>query len=79
MNFPIVKEPNAEEFVRRLLWDMFPECCGRPVVGAQFMDSQEIVCCGCPEPVLLSDAQIVASLRERFAERAALSSQEGKP
>jgi hypothetical protein len=45
-----VPQQDAESFVRMLLWDTFPECCG------------------CPEPASLSDAQIVASLRERFPE-----------
>lgn len=54
------------DFVRMLLWDDFPECCGCPEVGAQYMGQNEMVCCGCPEPALLGDKQIVASLRERF-------------
>jgi hypothetical protein len=57
---------SAEEFVRMLLWDDFPECCGKPVVGAEYMGQQEMICCGNAEPAQLSDAQIVASLRERF-------------
>lgn len=57
---------SAEEFVRMLLWDDFPECCGRPCVGAEYMGQQEMICCGEPERQPLSDAQIVAALRERF-------------
>jgi hypothetical protein len=61
---------SAEEFVRMLLWDEFPECCGSPVesYGGEYMGQREVVmaCCGCPEPAPLSDAQIVAQLRERF-------------
>jgi hypothetical protein len=65
----IQAEPlDAESFVRMLLWDTFPECCGNPVVGAEYMGSQEMVCCGNPEPAELNDAQIVASLRQRFPE-----------
>lgn len=26
------------------------ECCGRPVVGAEYMGQQEMICCGRPEP-----------------------------
>jgi hypothetical protein len=63
---------SAEEFVHMLLWDTFPECCGSPVesYGAEYFGQREVVlsCCGCPEPAPLSDAQIVASLRERFPE-----------
>jgi hypothetical protein len=58
---------SAEEFVRMLLWDDFPgECCGQPVVGAEYMGQQEMLCCGNPEAARLTDAQIVAALRERF-------------
>ena len=60
-----------EAFVRDLLWNDQPECCGSPVVGAEYMGAQEMVCCGNPEPALLNDAQIVASLRARFPEIAA--------
>lgn len=49
--------------VRTLLWDDCLECCGRPVVGGEYMGQQEQVCCGQPEYVMLNDAQIVASLR----------------
>lgn len=56
--------------VRALLWDEHPECCGSPVVGAEYMGQQEMVCCGCPEPALLTDAQIVASLRALLPEDA---------
>jgi hypothetical protein len=63
-----IVSPDAEHFVRMLLWDEFPECCGNPTVGAEYMGVQEQVCCGCPEGALLSNAQIVASLRERFPE-----------
>jgi hypothetical protein len=61
-------EPTSEveTFVRMLLWDDFPECCGNPTV-ADRGDHQEQECCGCPERVGLSDAQIVGHLRERFA------------
>ena len=63
------------EFVRMLLWDDFPECCGCPVAdtGGEYMGQTETVmsCCGNPEPAKLADAQIVASLRERFPEHAA--------
>jgi hypothetical protein len=58
----------AEAFVRDLLWSDHPECCGSPVVGAEYMGQQEMVCCGCPEPMPLNDAQIVASLRAKFPE-----------
>lgn len=56
----------AAQAVRSLLWDEHPECCGRPAVGAEHGGMQEQVCCGNPEPALLNDAQIVASLRELF-------------
>lgn len=59
---------DVEAFVRDLLWNDHLECCGSPVVGAEYMGQQEQVCCGCPEPALLNDAQIVASLRARFPE-----------
>lgn len=59
------------EFIHELLWGEYPECCGNPVVGAEYMGQEEMVCCGCPEPSQLSDAQIVAALRERFPEAAA--------
>jgi hypothetical protein len=59
------------EFVRDLLWAEHPECCGCPVedYGGEYMGQREVVmsCCGNPEPALLNDAQIVASLRARFA------------
>lgn len=59
-----------ETYVRSLLWDEFPECCGNPVTnyGGEYMGQREEVqsCCGCPEPASLSNAQIVASLRARF-------------
>ena len=58
-------------FVRDLLWNEQPECCGNYVVGAQYMGDTEIICCGCPEPTMLNDAQIVASLRGRFVENVA--------
>lgn len=58
---------SPEDFVRMLLWDDFPECCGRPVVGAEYMGQQEMLCCGEPERQPLSDARIVAALRERFS------------
>jgi hypothetical protein len=61
---------DPETFVRMLLWDTFPECCGCPVedYGGEYMGQRETVmsCCGNPEPALLNDTQIVASLRERF-------------
>lgn len=57
------------EAVETLLWDDHPECCGNPVVGAMYMDQIEMVCCGCAEPVLLNDAQIVATLRQQFPEK----------
>jgi len=57
-----------EQQIRALLWDEHPECCGSPVVGAEYMGQQEMLCCGCPEPALLNDAQIVASLRAMFPE-----------
>ncbi len=56
----------ALEQVRALLWDEHPECCGNPVVGAEYMSDRKMVCCGCPEPSLLTDAQIVATLRSMF-------------
>jgi len=56
----------TEAFVRDLLWNDHPECCGCPVVGAEYMGAQEMTCCGNPEPALLNDKQIVASLRARF-------------
>src|SRR5687768_4195582 len=65
------------EFVRMLLWDEFPECCGSPIedTGGAYMGQRETVmaCCGKPEAAPLADAQIVASLRERFPEAAALT------
>jgi hypothetical protein len=60
-----------QEAVRALLWDEHMECCGRPEVGAQYGGMQEQVCCGCPEPALLTDSQIVASLRAMLPENAA--------
>lgn len=63
------------EFVRHLLWDAHPECCGQPVAGAEYMGSTEWVCCGAPQYDALNDAQIVASLRERFPEQANKSAQ----
>jgi hypothetical protein len=59
-------EPVSAEQVRALLWEEHPECCGQPVVGAEYMGSVEFICCGNPEPALLNDAQIVASLRAMF-------------
>jgi hypothetical protein len=71
----LVREQTDAEFVRMLLWDDFPECCGCPVAdtGGEYMGQRETVmaCCGNPEPAKLSDAQIVAMLRERFPEVAA--------
>lgn len=64
----LVPLTDAESFVRSLLWDVHPECCGCPVVGAEYMGQQEQVCCGQPEMDTLNDKQIVASLRERFPE-----------
>lgn len=61
-----VRPPSAETLVRDLLWNEHSECCGKPVVGAEYMGSQEMICCGCPEFSLLTDAQIVASLRALF-------------
>lgn len=55
--------------VSMYLWDDFPECCGNPVV-AEYMGEQEMVCCGCAEPVLLSDEQIVKHLRDEFPDAA---------
>jgi hypothetical protein len=59
-----------EQFVRSLLWDDFPECCGCPTEGhpgdGYFQPPDGPQCCGCPEAVKLNDAQIVASLREQF-------------
>lgn len=63
---PMSEEQSDSDFVRGLLWGEHPECCGVPVVGAEYMGQQEQVCCGCPEPALLNDAQIVATLRARF-------------
>jgi hypothetical protein len=54
--------------VHALLWDEHAECCGAPVVGAEYMGQQQMVCCGCPERVTLNDAQIVATLRELVPE-----------
>jgi hypothetical protein len=60
---------NSElDAVRSLLWDDFPECCGVPDVTDHGIYGREQHCCGCPEPVKLSDAQIVASLRAQFKE-----------
>jgi hypothetical protein len=67
------------EFIHELLWGEYPECCGNPVVGAEYMGQEEMVCCGCPEPSQLSDAQIVAALRERFPEAAAPSPDATQP
>ena len=64
-------EPSPEAFVRDLLWNTHPECCGCPVVGAEYMGSTEWVCCGQPSRDTLNDAQIVASLRERFPDPSA--------
>jgi len=61
----LARVPLSDE-VRHLLWGEHPECCGCPVVGAQYMGASEMVCCGNPEPALLNDAQIVASLRAMF-------------
>ena len=49
---------DAEAFVRNLLWDAHPECCGRPTWGVE--------CCGQSTYDTLNDAQIVASLRAKF-------------
>lgn len=66
---------SVEAYVRDLLWSEHPECCGSPVVGATYLDQQEFVCCGCPEPALLNAKQIVATLRMKFPEVAASPSQ----
>lgn len=36
-----------------------PECCGRGVVGGEYMGSKEIVCCGNPEPAWSKEDQAV--------------------
>ena len=63
-------DATPEQFVRSLLWDHFPECCGCPTEGhpgdGYFQPPDGPQCCGCPEAVKLNDAQIVASLREQF-------------
>lgn len=61
---------DAETFVRDLLWNEHPECCGCPVVGAEYMGQQEQVCCGNPEFNTLNDRQIVATLRSTFRDSA---------
>jgi hypothetical protein len=61
----------AEETVLDLLWNDYPECCGNPEVGAEYMGQREMICCGCPEPALLNDKQIVAALRAQFPAPAA--------
>ena len=60
---------NEHDFIRDLLWNEHPECCGQPVVGAEYMGQSEELCCGCPEPAMLNDARIVATLRAKFPER----------
>ncbi len=64
-------EATAEAFMQNLLWDVHPTCCGSPVVGAEYMGSQEMVCCGNPDQDTLNDAQIVLTLRAKFPCRAA--------
>lgn len=54
------------EEVNSLLWKPQPQCCGNSVVGAEYMGSVEMVCCGEPELDSLSDAEIVKRLREMF-------------
>lgn len=54
--------------ISALLWDMHPECCGNPCVGAQYMGQNEMICCGQPQYDLLTDAQIVSSLRSLLPE-----------
>jgi len=54
------------EEARSLLWNPQPQCCGNTVVGAEYMGSVELVCCGEPELDSLSDAEIVKRLREMF-------------
>lgn len=61
---------DLEVFVRNLLWDAHPECCGEPSIGATYMGQNEKVCCGCPNSDTLNDAQIVMSLRAKFPEAA---------
>lgn len=61
--------PSTDDYIHSLLWDEFPECCGQPVVGAEYMGQQEMICCGNAVPERLSDAQIVAALREQFPEK----------
>lgn len=65
---PAAGRGEIEPWLRALLWDEHLECCGRPVVGAEYGGMQEQVCCGCAELSLLNDAQIVASLRAAFPE-----------
>ncbi len=62
------KIASIDYFVRNLLWDAHPECCGQPSIGATYMGQNEEVCCGCPEYDTLNDAQIVMSLRAKFPE-----------
>lgn len=66
-----VDEPKLEEqsdaaFVRDLLWSDHLECCGMPTATNHGVHGWEEHCCGRPEPALLNDAQIVATLRARF-------------
>lgn len=48
------------------------ECCGKPVVGAEYMGAQELVCCGNPEPkgeaqpVALSTLTVTDEMVDRF-------------
>lgn len=61
---------DVEDDLRNLLWAEHPECCGRPVVGAEYMGSVEHICCGCPEGALLNDKQVIATLRSQFPDPA---------
>jgi len=54
------------EEARSLLWHAQPRCCGNSVIGAEYMGSVELVCCGEPELDELSDAEIIKRLREMF-------------
>lgn len=68
----------AEELIRDLLWNDHRECCGCPDFGAEYMGQRETVCCGNPEPAMLNDKQIVATLRAKFPEAGTGSDESAK-
>jgi hypothetical protein len=57
---------NVPRLLQSLLWEEHLECCGSPDVQDHGPFGAREVCCGRPEPAMLTDAQIVASLRAHF-------------